>query len=87
MPQADDVYIDLRERVRELARDMVRLEMEARRAYWRNDFVRVGDLHSEREQVQQHRSELLRQVWQMQRRRRFNYEWRMSREALRQARV
>jgi predicted nucleic acid-binding Zn-ribbon protein len=46
-----------------LAYEMVQLERWAAEAFERRQFVRVGELHEEREQVQQQRSSLLRRMW------------------------
>jgi len=46
-----------------LAHDMVRLEAQTRRAREQRLWARVGDLEAEREQVREHRSELLREFW------------------------
>jgi len=49
---------------------MVRLEMWAREAYRRRRFERVGELHHQREEVREHRSDVLRQLFQLRLRRR-----------------
>jgi hypothetical protein len=59
----DEVVTEIRQECRDLAREMVRLEEWAREAYDKHRFVRVGELHSQREDVQAHRSELMREVW------------------------
>lgn len=76
----DDVMIDLAVEVRGLANEMVWLEQWAKEAYARKRWVRVGELHTQREEVQQRRSELMRELWSRRGGRRI-------REALRQAKV
>ena len=51
-----------------LARRMVYLEEAAAEAYRRRLWTLVGELHDQREEVREQRSDLLRQVWQYQRR-------------------
>lgn len=77
-PPSNEYVLELRMECGSLARDMVRLEQWARDAYERRNWVRVGELHTQREGVQAYRSRLLRQMWIASGRRRI-------REALREA--
>jgi len=61
--RANNQYLELRIQSRELAHRMVQLEGWAREAYERGKWVRVGELHTQREEVQQQRSSLLREIW------------------------
>lgn len=61
---------DLVAEAAKLARQMVYLEEAAAEAYERRLWTVVGDLHEQRREVQEHRSELLRIVWQFERRQR-----------------
>jgi hypothetical protein len=60
----DDVYVQMRQQCRELAYEMVMLEEWAREAHRRRQWVRVGELHGQREKVQSHRSRLMREIWE-----------------------
>lgn len=53
----------IQDQVTWLAHDMVRLEEWAHDAYLRGNFVRVGELHTQREEVQAERSFLMRGLW------------------------
>lgn len=69
----DAVEMNLLETCHDLARSMVRLDWDARRTMAAG--LPADDLTAQREEVQVHRSWLLRQMWEG------------RREALRQARV
>lgn len=51
-----------------LARRMVYLDEAEAEAYSRKLWTLVGELHEQREEVREQRSDLLRQVWQYERR-------------------
>ena len=70
MQTLSDVEGELRMETQALAHDIVRLEMWAREAYRRRRFERVGELHHQREEVREHRSDVLRQLFQLRLRRR-----------------
>jgi hypothetical protein len=53
----------VRDQITWLAQDMVRLEDWARHAYMSRNYVRVGELHTQREEVQAERSFLMRGLW------------------------
>lgn len=59
----DEVEVELAREVRQLALDMVRLEAWAREAAQRHRWIRVGELHAEREEVRACRSAKLRELW------------------------
>jgi len=61
-----ETSMDLRMEIAQLAMDMVRLEEWAREAYQRRNWIRVGELHEQREQTQRYRSDLLRELWLLQ---------------------
>jgi hypothetical protein len=63
----DDVYVQMRQQCRELAHEMVMLEEWAREAHQRRQWIRVGELHGQREEVQRHRSALMRELWREER--------------------
>ena len=66
----DATRTETREEIRSLAITMVRLELAARVAAQRRQWVRVGELHTIREQTQERRSRLMREIWEPRRRRR-----------------
>jgi len=49
--------------IRELAYDLVRLEAWAAEAARRQQWIRVGEINSERDEVRERRSQLIREVW------------------------
>ena len=59
----DALDVELAREIRQLARDMVRLEGWAREAASRSRFDLVGDLHEQRELCMERRSRLMRNVW------------------------
>lgn len=70
MTDTGQVLEELRMECHAMAIDMVRLERWAAEAYGRKQWIRVGELHTQRQEVQGHRSMLLRQLWAISGRRR-----------------
>lgn len=70
MTNTAQVFEELRMEVHAHALEMVRLDQWAKDAYEKKKWVRVGELHTQREQIQGHRSMLLRQLWAISGRRR-----------------
>ena len=60
----DDVSVVLRQEIRALAWDMVRLEQRMQAAAEAYQWSRVGELSDRRDQVCEQRSMLMRQAWQ-----------------------
>jgi len=60
----DDVSVVLRQEIRALAWDMVRLEQRMQAAAEAYQWSRVGELSDRRDQVREQRSMLMRQAWQ-----------------------
>jgi hypothetical protein len=54
--------------IRELGLDMVRLEAWACEAAEHGEWIRVGELNAERDEVRERRSQLIREVWSPRRR-------------------
>jgi hypothetical protein len=63
MPPGFNAEAVLRQEIRELAYDMVQLEQWAREAYARRNWMRVGELNSQRDELRERRSALMREVW------------------------
>jgi len=63
----NDVEVEMRQECRDLARDLVRIETWAITACARRQFYRVAELHTQREQLRQRRSRLLRELWEARR--------------------
>jgi hypothetical protein len=59
----DELQVELAHEIRQLARDMVRLEAWAREASSRSQFEQVGELHWQRELCMERRSRLMRDLW------------------------
>lgn len=68
---ADEAHLEMLLETNKLARQMVYLEDAACEAYRRKLWTIVGELHDQRDEVQAYRSEMLRLVWQHQRRQRW----------------
>jgi hypothetical protein len=65
-----DASVDMVAETNKLARQMIYLEESAADAYNRRLWTVVGELHEQRSEVQAYRSELLRHLWALRRRRR-----------------
>jgi hypothetical protein len=59
----DDVEVILAREIRELAREMVRLERWTREAANRSHSNRVAELYQQRELASERRSQLMRELW------------------------
>lgn len=55
----------LQTEIDQLAHDMVRLEQWAHEAWLRGNYTRVGELYTQREDVQAERSALIRGLWHL----------------------
>jgi hypothetical protein len=58
-----DVEFQARQEVAELAHDMVRIDTAIERAKRREEWAEIGLLLEQREGVQEHRSQLMREVY------------------------
>jgi len=59
----NDVEVDMRQECRALAHDLVRIDTWAKVACARRQFYRVAELHTQREELRERRSLLLRELW------------------------
>ena len=61
-------FLSVYQEIRELGHDLVRLEFWAAEAARKQQWIRVGEINSEREDVRERRSQLMREVWEPRRR-------------------
>jgi hypothetical protein len=60
-----ELMTDLRMQIAGLAHEMVWLEDWTHQAYAGRNWARVGELQGEREETQQRRSQLMRELWSL----------------------
>jgi hypothetical protein len=60
----DEVEIELRRDVRWLAYEIVRLDHWAEQAHERGNYIRMAELHIQRELARERRSALMRELWE-----------------------